>query len=166
MCRAAAAVIIVGPVGESGRSALLELLGQASSTHELVDAAIFETRHGTSELLETLSAHDLVQALSTSPRTAPTHELAAGPLSPRELDVLRLIAIGLTNQEIATRLHLSMNTIKTYIRTGYRKLGVVHRSQAVILMRDHAQHQPTPAAAAPGHAPASHTSTASAREAR
>ena len=52
-------------------------------------------------------------------------------LSGRESAVLRLIVLGHTNQEIADRLYLSINSIKTYIRTTYRKLGVASRQQAV-----------------------------------
>jgi DNA-binding NarL/FixJ family response regulator len=52
-------------------------------------------------------------------------------LSVRESSVLRLIVQGHTNQEIAERLFLSINSIKTYIRTTYRKLGVRTRQQAV-----------------------------------
>jgi DNA-binding NarL/FixJ family response regulator len=52
-------------------------------------------------------------------------------LSPREAEVLALIAQGLSNQEIADRVFLSVNTVKTYIRSAYRKIGVERRSQAV-----------------------------------
>ncbi len=52
-------------------------------------------------------------------------------LSPRESEVLALITQGLSNQEIAERTYLSINSVKTYIRTGYRKIGVARRSQAV-----------------------------------
>ncbi|MCD4525000.1 MULTISPECIES: response regulator transcription factor [unclassified Nocardioides] len=53
-------------------------------------------------------------------------------LSPREAEVIALIAQGLSNQEIAARAFLSINSIKTYVRTAYRKIGVASRSQAVI----------------------------------
>ncbi|GAB2444885.1 response regulator transcription factor [Nocardioides hungaricus] len=52
-------------------------------------------------------------------------------LSARESEVLALITQGLSNQEIAERTFLSINSVKTYIRTAYRKIGVVRRSQAV-----------------------------------
>jgi two-component system, NarL family, response regulator LiaR len=53
-------------------------------------------------------------------------------LSPREAEVVALIARGLTNQEIAERAHVSMNSIKSYIRSAYRKMGVERRTQAII----------------------------------
>jgi NarL family two-component system response regulator LiaR len=55
---------------------------------------------------------------------------AAG-LSPRESEVLALITQGLSNQEIAQTTYLSINSVKTYIRSAYRKIGVSTRSQAV-----------------------------------
>jgi NarL family two-component system response regulator LiaR len=61
-------------------------------------------------------------------RTWPGRE--AG-LSVRESEVLTFIARGLSNEEIAQRAYLSINTIKTYIRTAYRKIGVTTRAQAV-----------------------------------
>ena len=53
------------------------------------------------------------------------------PLSDREIEVLQLIAEGLTNPEIATRLYLSLNTVKVHTRNVYGKLGVNNRTQAV-----------------------------------
>jgi NarL family two-component system response regulator LiaR len=52
-------------------------------------------------------------------------------LSPRESEVLAFITQGLSNQEIAQAIYLSINSVKTYIRTAYRKIGVTSRSQAV-----------------------------------
>jgi DNA-binding NarL/FixJ family response regulator len=52
-------------------------------------------------------------------------------LSARESSVLRLIVQDYTNLEIAEMLNLSINSIKTYIRTTYRKIGVRTRQQAV-----------------------------------
>ena len=53
-------------------------------------------------------------------------------LSARESEVLALIAQGLSNQEIAERAFLSINSVKTYIRSAYRKIGVQRRTQAVL----------------------------------
>lgn len=52
-------------------------------------------------------------------------------LTAREAEVLALICAGLSNQEIAERTYLSINSVKTYIRTAYRKIGAGSRSQAV-----------------------------------
>lgn len=52
-------------------------------------------------------------------------------LSARESEILALITQGLTNEEITTRAYLSINTVKSYIRSAYRKIGATRRSQAV-----------------------------------
>jgi LuxR family maltose regulon positive regulatory protein len=57
------------------------------------------------------------------------------PLSEREIEVLQLIAEGLTNPEIAARLYLSLNTVKVHTRNIYGKLGVNNRTSAVALAR-------------------------------
>ena len=53
-------------------------------------------------------------------------------LSPREAEILALITQGLTNQDIADRVYLSINSVKTYIRSAYRKIDVERRPQAVL----------------------------------
>jgi NarL family two-component system response regulator LiaR len=58
-------------------------------------------------------------------------ELARLGLSARELEVLRLMAEGLSNQEIAARLFVSLNTIKTHSANIFEKLDVRRRTQAV-----------------------------------
>ena len=52
-------------------------------------------------------------------------------LSSREAEVLALIVQGEPNQDIADALFLSINSVKTYIRSAYRKVGVINRAQAV-----------------------------------
>jgi len=61
---------------------------------------------------------------------APKSEIIE-PLSERELEVLQLIAAGLTNPEIASRLFLALNTVKAHTRNIYGKLGIHSRTQAV-----------------------------------
>jgi DNA-binding NarL/FixJ family response regulator len=79
--------------------------------------------------------------LDDSPVTiAAEHETRLGDLaglSPRETDVLRLVTLGRSNHEIAEELVLSVNSIKTYIRSAYRKIGVSHRAQAVVWALQH-----------------------------
>lgn len=58
-------------------------------------------------------------------------------LSPREAEVLALICQGLSNDDICNRAFLSINTVKTYVRTLYRKIGVDSRTQAVLWGIDH-----------------------------
>jgi LuxR family maltose regulon positive regulatory protein len=57
------------------------------------------------------------------------------PLSERELVVLQLIAGGLTNQEIAAQLFLTLNTVKAHTRNIYSKLDAHNRTQAVVRAR-------------------------------
>jgi LuxR family maltose regulon positive regulatory protein len=58
------------------------------------------------------------------------------PLSDRELDVLRLIAEGLSNQEISGRLSISLHTVKSHAGNLYAKLEVNSRTSAVGKARD------------------------------
>jgi LuxR family maltose regulon positive regulatory protein len=65
----------------------------------------------------------------------PTASELIEPLSEREIEVLQLIAEGLTNPEIAARLYLSLNTVKVHTRNIYGKLGVNNRTQAAARAR-------------------------------
>jgi LuxR family maltose regulon positive regulatory protein len=69
-------------------------------------------------------------------RTPSQHPALVEPLSPRELEVLRLVAQGLSNREIAERLYLALSTIKGYNRTIYGKLQVQRRTEAVARARE------------------------------
>ena len=53
------------------------------------------------------------------------------PLTTRELEILRLIAAGLRNQEIADHLSISAATVKRHIANAYGKLGAGHRTAAL-----------------------------------
>ncbi len=62
---------------------------------------------------------------------------ATAPLSPRELEVLALVAAGTINREIAARLFISEATVKTHLVSIYGKLGVSDRAAAVAAGYEH-----------------------------
>jgi LuxR family maltose regulon positive regulatory protein len=66
-----------------------------------------------------------------TPRPSPLVE----PLSPRELEILQLIADGLSNQEIGARLYLALDTVKGHNRRIFEKLQVQRRTEAVAKAR-------------------------------
>jgi LuxR family maltose regulon positive regulatory protein len=61
----------------------------------------------------------------------PEGELLVEPLSERELEVLRMVAEGLTNSQIASKLYIELGTIKRHINHIFGKLGVTTRTLAV-----------------------------------
>jgi len=58
------------------------------------------------------------------------------PLSARELEILQLLSFGLSNQEIAQKLVLSVGTVKVHLKHIYGKLGASSRTQAVARARE------------------------------
>jgi len=76
-----------------------------------------------------LTVDDLLRRVEAARRRADGDEHA---LSARETEVVSMICRGASNQQIARALFLSPNSIKTYIRSAYRKMGVHTRSQAVL----------------------------------
>lgn len=66
-----------------------------------------------------------------------THQIQEnGPLSSREGEVLALIAIGYSNDEIAAQLYVSLSTVKTHTGNIFSKLNVKRRTQAVTKARE------------------------------
>ena len=77
-----------------------------------------------------LSAFDEPAQPVSSPVQATSKDLAV-PLTGREVEILRLIAGGMRNQEIADHLFISLSTVKRHIANAYGKLGVSHRIEAI-----------------------------------
>jgi DNA-binding NarL/FixJ family response regulator len=79
--------------------------------------------------------HHVVAALAlVPPSSAPTEpapEVLPDDLTPREAEVLVLIAAGLSNAEIAERLFVSQTTVKSHINHLFAKAGIRDRAQAV-----------------------------------
>jgi DNA-binding NarL/FixJ family response regulator len=98
-------------------------LSKGIEAQELVDA------------IERIHAGEVLQLSSTgTPNPRPESDWPGKEhgLTGREAEIIALITQGLTNQEIAERSYLSINSVKTYIRTAYRKIGVERRAQAVL----------------------------------
>jgi DNA-binding NarL/FixJ family response regulator len=70
-------------------------------------------------------------------RTVPVQQGQQGQLTAREADVLRLVARGATNREIASRLFLSEGTVKNHLSRILTRLGLRDRTQAAIYAHDH-----------------------------
>ena len=77
-------------------------------------------------------------------RSRPRGSAALPDLTAREADVLRQLAAGLSNHEIATRLHLSRETVKSHVSSVLVKLGARDRTQAVIAAYESGFLEPEP----------------------
>jgi LuxR family maltose regulon positive regulatory protein len=64
-----------------------------------------------------------------------TPVVALEPLTPRELEILRLLPASMSLTALAAELYVSPNTIKTHVQAVYRKLGATKRSEAVQIAR-------------------------------
>jgi two-component system, NarL family, response regulator LiaR len=140
-----------GPPGLRGCEELRRLVG----TDVPVVALVYEgaatgggshgagTGGGTPIITLDVSAGELLEVLEhAAPWGAGARHGAAGRCPPggltnRELTVIALIGSGLSNKQIAARLFISNNTVKTYIRTAYRKIGVRSRIHAAMWAMEH-----------------------------
>jgi LuxR family maltose regulon positive regulatory protein len=80
-------------------------------------------------------AAKLAAACDVAPTPGLKPETLIEPLSPRELEVIQLIATGTSNPEISRKLFISVNTVKKHITNIFGKLGVTSRTQAVARAR-------------------------------
>ncbi len=94
-------------------------------------AAIKGTAEGKSFVDPAVAGKVLQQVAAVPAQTGQAQ--AAETLSERELDVLRLIALGYSNPDIAQRLHLSAGTVRNYVSVILQKLGVEDRTQAAVV---------------------------------
>jgi DNA-binding NarL/FixJ family response regulator len=107
-------------------------------------AALEEVHRGGSPMTSNI-ARKVVQ--SFSPSSAPVAD--GEGLSPREQEVLELLARGYLYKEIADRLNISVPTVNTYVRRIYEKLHVRSRGQAVAKYAHFASATPAPAPITP-----------------
>jgi DNA-binding NarL/FixJ family response regulator len=99
---------------------------------QLIDAVRVVAR-GEALLAPTVTRRLLDRFAHTLPDRAGSAPAALSELSERELEVLRLLASGLSNAELAERLFVSETTVKTHVSSILRKLGLRDRVQAVVL---------------------------------
>jgi DNA-binding NarL/FixJ family response regulator len=101
-------------------------------TAEQLVASIRLVATGEALLAPTITRRLIERFARAGQRPAASHEALAS-LSARELDVLRLMARGLSNAELAVALHLGETTVKSHVGHLLSKLGVRDRVQAVVL---------------------------------
>jgi len=117
--------------GRPMRLLLAQWLAQAGAG-PLRDYALQLLSHFDAEPEAATALQEDASPSHTSPRSA---QPLVEPLSPRELDVLRIMALGRTNREIARQLVISTGTVKAHTSSIYRKLDVANRTEAVARAR-------------------------------
>ena len=99
---------------------------------QIADTVATEVRNGRLDR----SAADAVLAAAGTPRTS-VHTLWPAGMSEREVQVLRLIARGCTNRQVAEALYLSVKTVGRHVENLYAKLGVHTRAGAAVFAMQH-----------------------------
>jgi DNA-binding NarL/FixJ family response regulator len=126
-------------VAEALRAGASGFLGKGMRPQELLDAV--RTVAAGDSLLSPMATRSLITRFLAQPEAAPVTPAAAltGParrldaLTPRELDVMGQVALGLANDEIAKLLFLSPLTVKTHVNRAMAKLGARDRAQLVVI---------------------------------
>jgi DNA-binding NarL/FixJ family response regulator len=121
------------------RAGALSYLLKTVRPEELADA-VRAAAEGRSVLHSPVATRVVQQVRESPPAAEPAApvqaaDVLAEPLSPREMEVLALIAGGHTNKEIAQRLFIAVGTVKRHINNIYGKLQVRHRAEAVARAR-------------------------------
>lgn len=111
----------------------LGIPAELSRAHELAAAAHRARGDEAAASLEQASVHRITAQLGLTAPSPATPRAREAPVSSRELDVLRLLAGGATNREIATALTLSPRTIDRHVSNIFAKIGVTTRAAAAAL---------------------------------
>jgi len=86
---------------------------------------------------QSLLSPSVTQRVLDRLREGPKEDPVIAELSAREREILALVAEGLTNRQIGTRIHLSEKTVKNYVSSILDKLGLTSRTQAAVLAYKH-----------------------------
>ncbi|WP_096626367.1 response regulator [Calothrix sp. NIES-3974] len=102
-------------------------------SEELVNA-IRAVNHGYAQLAPGLLERVINQQVPATPKREFPSQLPPGfaELTPRELEIAKLVAVGSTNQEIADQLYISQSTVKTHINSIFNRLNIKNRAQLAI----------------------------------
>ncbi len=92
-------------------------------------------RQAVSQGVEPNTARDLLAAMDADGEGPSLPQPLIEPLSSREIEVLALVAQGLSNREVGQQLHIAESTVKSHLNTIYGKLGVENRTQAAAKAR-------------------------------
>ncbi|MCZ2827238.1 response regulator transcription factor [Modestobacter sp. VKM Ac-2986] len=144
LCRRGTAVLMLADAGHAPDAGLMDLLQagvrgylpRRSAAPRLVEAVRALARQETA--LDPAVASQLVRYLTGDVVPADAEDRALDRLTERQRDVAALVAEGLSNEEIASRLFLSLATVKSHLTAVMRRLDVRTRTQlAILLNRDH-----------------------------
>lgn len=117
-------------VNEAIRSGAKGYLLKDMPSEELVNA-IRSVHRGYAQLAPGLLERVIMQKQAQPTPPQPINPALAS-LTPRELDVAKLVAVGATNQEIAQQLFISESTVKTHINSIFNRLNIKNRAQLAI----------------------------------
>lgn len=134
---------------------LPQAVGQYQFTHALIRETLYDEltiarrvrlHRRTGEVLEALYRHNVEPHHRMKPLAAQVQTMQAYPndLSPREVDVLRLLAVGKSNREIADLLFISLNTVATHVRNILTKTNSANRTEAATYALRHGLTSPPP----------------------
>ncbi len=117
------------------RAGAIGYLLKDAPTDKLYEA-IRAAAHGETVLQPSVAARVVAQFTRLSDQAPAWAQALAEPLSPRELEILRLLANGSTNREIAAQLVLAEGTVKNHVTSILGKLGVTDRTAAAMRAKE------------------------------
>ncbi|MGY1831608.1 LuxR C-terminal-related transcriptional regulator [Geodermatophilus sp. SYSU D01180] len=143
LCRRGTAVLVLAEPREAGpelvhvlRAGVRGYLPRCSAAARLVEAVRALARH--EPAIDSSATSQLVRYLTDPTPPAEAPDRALDRLTERQREVAELVAQGLSNEEIARRLFLSLATVKSHLTASMRRLGLRSRTQLAILVnRDH-----------------------------
>jgi DNA-binding NarL/FixJ family response regulator len=120
---------------EGLRAGALGYLLKDVSGQELAEA-IRTISDGGSMIEPSVARKVIAEFARLAPATSTTQENLVDPLSEREIEILKLLAQGLTNKEIAARIYLAEGTVKNYVTSILQKIGARDRTEAAVMAKE------------------------------